>query len=144
MVTKPCTKRSNNIQAIEKAIDKLDNIATNNNKNNDEDEFAIFGKSVAIQLRQLPLERALHLEEQIQSLIRQERLRDVQPTRSFIHTNVPTPLSSYGSTDSITTNDSSYPMSSTPLPSYDYSTNGVMHTSDVLSRALIGINYEEQ
>lgn len=64
VVTKPVIEKSyRNLQLIEKLIDKLDKIVTNNNKKDDQDEFHIFGKSVAIELRQLTLENALNLEE---------------------------------------------------------------------------------
>lgn len=40
----------------------------------EDDEFDLFGKSIALQLRNMPLERALICQETLQAVMRQERL----------------------------------------------------------------------
>lgn len=44
-------------------------------KANEEDEFDLFGKTIALQLKKMPLDIAIYLQENIQSLINQERLK---------------------------------------------------------------------
>uniref|UniRef100_A0A2S2QPU3 MADF domain-containing protein n=1 Tax=Sipha flava TaxID=143950 RepID=A0A2S2QPU3_9HEMI len=59
------------ISTIEKEISKLDGIA----KGCVDNEFETFGKHVANQMRKIPLERALILQNDIQGLLTRERLR---------------------------------------------------------------------
>ncbi|GLV40945.1 hypothetical protein CBL_08519 [Carabus blaptoides fortunei] len=61
-----------NISIISAAIDKLDKVVQSYN-NEAEDEFNIFAKHVAVQLKQLPLYDAIICQEQIQTVIRQKR-----------------------------------------------------------------------
>lgn len=65
----------NNISAISAAIDKLDKVTAHSCKHADEDEFDIFARFVAVQLRQMPLYNALLCQEHIQTVIRQQRLQ---------------------------------------------------------------------
>lgn len=63
---------NDNISYISAAIDKLDKVVQNN-KNESDNEFDIFAKHVAVQLKQMPLYDAIICQEQIQSVIRQKR-----------------------------------------------------------------------
>lgn len=54
-------------------IDKLDNVVQNN-KNETDNEFDIFGKHVAVQLKQMRLYDAIMCQEQIQTIMKQKRL----------------------------------------------------------------------
>ncbi|KAF5283204.1 hypothetical protein FQR65_LT14033 [Abscondita terminalis] len=65
------TVRVSNVSA---AIDKLDKFSEKN-MSISVDEFDVFGKHIATQLRQLPLYNALLCEEQIEAVVRQQRLR---------------------------------------------------------------------
>lgn len=51
---------------------------SNSNQSISMNEFVIFGQHVATQLQQLPLEEAIRLEEEIQSIITRARLRSMQ------------------------------------------------------------------
>lgn len=62
-----------NISTINAAIGKLDEVVTRNKSN--DDEFDIFGKHIAVQLKQMPLYDAIICQEQIQNVIRQKRLQ---------------------------------------------------------------------
>ncbi|XP_071056983.1 uncharacterized protein [Onthophagus taurus] len=63
-----------NISTICAAIDKLDEVVQRN-KSNVDDEFDIFAKYIAVQLKQMPLYDAIICQEQIESVIRQKRLQ---------------------------------------------------------------------
>lgn len=69
---------NNNVAArvsnVSAAIDKLDKLAEKN-MSVPLDEFDVFGKHIATQLRQLPLYNALLCEEKIEDIIRQQRLQ---------------------------------------------------------------------
>nr|CAI5853843.1 unnamed protein product [Callosobruchus analis] len=69
------------MSTISAAIYKLDEVVQKNNSNAD-DEFDIFAKHIAIQLRQMPLYDALICQEQIQNIIRQKRLELLRPLQS--------------------------------------------------------------
>ncbi|KAF0703933.1 MADF domain-containing protein, partial [Aphis craccivora] len=85
-----------NISPIEKAISKLDSIAKECVVKED-DEFETFGKHVANQLRKIPLERALILQNDIQGLLTRARLhclsnsqtvsRSSTPSSTLLHSN---------------------------------------------------------
>lgn len=85
-----------NISPIEKAISKLDSIAKECVAKED-DEFETFGKHVANQMRKIPLERALILQNDIQGLLTRERLhclsksqtvsRSSTPSSTLLHSN---------------------------------------------------------
>lgn len=75
---------NNKTEMIQEAINILSNVSrTEYVPENDEDEFAQFGKYLIAQLRQLPLVNALQLQEKFQSLLTRERinimLKSTQP-----------------------------------------------------------------
>lgn len=67
--------------SIEYAIDKLQNLS-DQCKEAEEDEFDLFCKSLACQLKKMPLERALICQEKLQSVMTQERLHQITYTSS--------------------------------------------------------------
>lgn len=70
----PGTRKRKMVNDISAAIDKLDKVVQCNNKNDTENEFDIFGKFVAVQLKAMPLYDAIICQEQIQTVLRQKRL----------------------------------------------------------------------
>ena len=60
---------------FDNAISKLHEIAKMTNVAETEDQYSQFGQHVALQLRELPIRSFVTLQEKIQSLITQERLR---------------------------------------------------------------------
>ncbi|KAM3961432.1 uncharacterized protein ACR2FA_004546 [Aphomia sociella] len=58
-----------------KAIDALEKVSSQHFLNAGNDEFDLFGQTIAQQLRQLPLGTALETEEMILSIIRRQRIR---------------------------------------------------------------------
>lgn len=71
---KSTNKRSySQISSIENSINKLQAIS-NSYKDNDDDEFDLFAKSVAVQLKKIPLDRAFVCQEKIMAVMKQERL----------------------------------------------------------------------
>lgn len=58
--------------ALQKALYKLQKMSEP--RRNEDDEFDLFGKSIALQLRNMPLERALVCQETLQAVMKQERL----------------------------------------------------------------------
>lgn len=77
-----------NISPIEKAISKLDSIAKECVTKED-DEFETFGKHVANQMRKIPLERALILQNDIQSLLTKERLHCLSYSQTVSRSSTP-------------------------------------------------------
>lgn len=61
---------------MEQAIDKLQNISDQCQEPED-DEFDLFCKSLACQLKKMPLERALVCQGKLQSVMTQERLHQI-------------------------------------------------------------------
>lgn len=119
-----------NITAINAAIDKLDKVAVQGNKTNIEDEFDIFGKFIAIQLRQMPVDAALMCQESIQTVIRQKRLQmlSIQPSQQ--------PFSNdYDEED----NSSSYSNNTITMEHQQYSEDSQETSDDILCRALTDI-----
>lgn len=57
------------ISSVEKAIDKLSKISSENKVI---DEFDYFAKSVAVQLKNMPLDRALICQEKLQKVMNQD------------------------------------------------------------------------
>lgn len=74
MFRAPPSRKRKIVHDITTAIDKLDKVVQSNNKNETENEFDIFGKHVAVQLKQMPLYDAIICQEQIQTVLRQKRL----------------------------------------------------------------------
>lgn len=64
-------KRTANTIALHKTLCKLQRLS---DFRNEDDEFDLFGKSIAVQLRNMPLERALICQETLQAVMKQERL----------------------------------------------------------------------
>ncbi|KAF5308699.1 hypothetical protein FQR65_LT06060 [Abscondita terminalis] len=62
------------VSNVNAAIDKLDKL-TEKNMSILVDEFDVFGKHTATQLRQLPLHNALLCKKQIEAVVKQQRLR---------------------------------------------------------------------
>jgi len=60
------------ISSVEKAIDKLCKISSENKVT--DNEFDYFGKSLAVQLKNMPLHRALICQEKLQKVINEERM----------------------------------------------------------------------
>jgi len=59
------------ISSVEKAIDKLSKIYSENKIT--DNEFDYFSKSLAVQLKNMPLHRALICQEKLQKVINEER-----------------------------------------------------------------------
>jgi len=75
-----------NISPIEKAISKLDSIAKECVVKED-DEFETFGKHVANQMRKIPLERALILQNDIQGLLTRVRLHCLSNSQTVLRSS---------------------------------------------------------
>lgn len=90
-----------NISPIEKAISKLDSIAKRCVAKED-DKFETFAKHVATQMRKIPLERALILQNDIQGLLTRERLHCLSNAQAFSRSSTlsstPNTLPCYNST----------------------------------------------
>ncbi|CAF4935604.1 unnamed protein product [Pieris macdunnoughi] len=64
-----------------RAVDALEKVSSQHFSNNSgDDEFDLFGRTIAQQLRQLPLEAALETEEVILATIRQQRIKLLKQT----------------------------------------------------------------
>lgn len=79
----PPTRKRKLIHDISKAINKLDEVVKTNNTNYPENEFDIFGKLVATQLKQMPLFDALTCQDQIQTLLRKKRFELLEHSQYF-------------------------------------------------------------
>lgn len=66
------------ISAIENSINKLQ--AISNSCKDDDDEFDLFAKSIAVQLKKMPLDRAFVCQEKIMHVMKQERLNQLTVT----------------------------------------------------------------
>ncbi|XP_014242661.1 uncharacterized protein LOC106662812 [Cimex lectularius] len=66
-----------NISTISAAIEKL----VQSSKSEADDEFEIFGKYVAVQIKQMPLYDAIICQEEVQTLIREKRLEILSRTQ---------------------------------------------------------------
>lgn len=66
------------ISAIENSINKLQTIS--NSYKDDDDEFDLFAKSIAVQLKKMPLDRAFICQEKIMHVMKQERLNQLTVT----------------------------------------------------------------
>lgn len=82
----PLPKRKRKVQdPLDEALNKLQTIS-DECKEAEEDEFDLFCKSLACQLKKMPLERALLCQEKLQSVMTQERLHQITYT-SAPHSN---------------------------------------------------------
>lgn len=82
---------NDNISSISAVIDKLDNVVQNN-KNETDNEFDIFGKHIAVQLKEMSLYDAIMCQEQIQTIMRQKRL-ELLTRQSSCHTTLSSGIS---------------------------------------------------
>ncbi|KAL4703630.1 hypothetical protein ACJJTC_007657 [Scirpophaga incertulas] len=71
----PTRKSNKKKDPLLKAVDALEKVTSHHFSNIDNDEFDLFGQTIAQQLRQLPLVIALETEETILSVIRRQRTR---------------------------------------------------------------------
>ncbi|KAK5647973.1 hypothetical protein RI129_002865 [Pyrocoelia pectoralis] len=67
-------KKRKSMDAINDALNKLKKISDDNTKVNKLHEFDVFCNSLAIQLKKMPLRRALICQERLQAVMTQERL----------------------------------------------------------------------
>ncbi|KAE9522202.1 hypothetical protein AGLY_017462 [Aphis glycines] len=75
---KSANKRSySQISHIENSINKLE--AISNSCREDDDEFDLFAKSIAVQLRKMPLDRAFVCQEKLMCVMKEERLYQQRP-----------------------------------------------------------------
>lgn len=81
---------NDNISSRSAVINQLDNVQ--NNKNEADNEFDIFGKHVAVQLKEMPLYDAIMCQEQIQTIMRQKRL-ELLTRQSSCHTTLSSGIS---------------------------------------------------
>lgn len=79
------------ISSISAVIDKLDYVVQNN-KNETDNEFDIFGKHVAVQLKKMSLYDAIMCQEQIQTIMRQ-KLLELLTRQSSCHTTLSSGIS---------------------------------------------------
>ncbi|CAG4999206.1 unnamed protein product [Parnassius apollo] len=67
--------------SVLRAVDALEKVSTQQFSNNSgDDEFELFGSTIAQQLRQLPSKAALETEEVILATIRQQRVKLLKQT----------------------------------------------------------------
>lgn len=88
---KPINRKRTNDTSIDMAIKELKSISEQN-KEKTEDEFDLFCRSIAIQLKKMPLGRALICQEKIQSVITQERITQMTATSIYtLNSSTPSP-----------------------------------------------------
>ncbi|CAH1954629.1 unnamed protein product [Acanthoscelides obtectus] len=113
-----------------KAVHTLEQISSQHVPNAGNDEFALFGQTVAQQLRQLPLEIALETEEIILSTIRRQRISSLkQQSLSQRNSSPPRPKSTASASSAIN-NDKE-------------DANPTGYNNDVLSQAIASITERE-
>lgn len=108
------------------AVDALQKVSTQHFSNVTNDEFDLFGQTIAQQLRQLPLEIALETEEMILSTVRKQRIKLAKQRTSTQQVRLPatsSELDTLTSTSGVTDNEYTY--------DEDY---------DVLARAIASIH----
>ncbi|KAF5308939.1 hypothetical protein FQR65_LT00021 [Abscondita terminalis] len=125
------------ISAVERAIDKLGTIASHNIET--DNEFDHFCRSLAVQLKKMPLDRALICQTKLQNVMTEERmyLFRMEHALSNTSTAVPSPYTVYSSNSDITTS------AATPImQDQEGYSEGTAY--DVLSQALSTIhnNYD--
>ncbi|CAH2011629.1 unnamed protein product [Acanthoscelides obtectus] len=79
------------------ALNRLENITSSINRQAEYDEFHFFGLNIAAQLRALPLDDALNVQTEIQTIITAARRRHLYPNLSTYSTSpiqiiIPTPI----------------------------------------------------
>ena len=103
------------------AIEKLRKIS--NDCKTQEDEFDFFGKSIAVQLKKMPLQRALICQQKLQQVMMYERL--YQLNEGTRHTSSPLATSSC------------YSSISSPHSAHSLHQEGVQ---DILAHAMASLN----
>jgi hypothetical protein len=87
-VSQPTPKRSKiartKLKEVSSCIKDLQDLATSVKSVDPQDEFDIFGQSVSVQLKKLPLQQAIAAQGEIQNLLTRYRLSNVT-------TNTPIP-----------------------------------------------------
>lgn len=133
---------NDNISSISAVIDKLDNVVQNN-KNETDNEFEIFGKHVAVQLKQMPLYDAIMCQEQIQTIMRQKRLELLtRQSSSSCHTTLSSGISPIHQTTPSparsNATEEEYWSSSVSNPSCSREERGkdTLQSSDILAKAI--------
>jgi hypothetical protein len=119
--TPPSSKRSQ-ITSIGLVNEAITNLKRAMNKNS-EDEFQQFANHIAAQLRQLPLQNALLLQENIQSLITRERI-SYMTSPSSLNVQIPQDVIYLS-------------------PSTSSSDQSNIENRDILQEAIISINSED-
>jgi hypothetical protein len=109
------------LQDVNRAIEKLKKIS--DNCKTQEDEFDCFGRSLAIKLKNMPLQRALICQQKLQQVMMDERM--CQLNESTQHTNSPPATSSC------------YSSISSPYSAYSLHQEGVQ---DILAQAIANAN----
>lgn len=77
--SEPRRKKAKVDDSLDKAVAALRDVSK---KVRPESEFILFGKSIGTQLEQLPLNIAIELQQQIQSLICEKRLEQLRSNQS--------------------------------------------------------------
>jgi hypothetical protein len=109
------------LQDVNSAIEKLRKIS--DDCKTQEDEFDLFGKSLAVQLKKMPLQRALICQQQLQEVMMDERMYQIdEGTR---HTSSPLATSSC------------YSSISSPYSAHSLLQEGVQ---DILAQATANLN----
>lgn len=81
MFVKPINRKRKNDTPIDKAIKELKTIS-DQTRSEPEHEFDLFCKSLAVQLKNMPLNRALRCQEKLQSVMVNERLSQISSVSS--------------------------------------------------------------
>lgn len=148
----PVKRKKSNIQQISAAVKDLKQLASDVNKEPPiENEFAIFGNSVGVQLQKLSTYNAVLAQEKIQSILTHFRLDELRsnsaPQAPRIHV-----LQNYNSTPASTPSPSYSDTTDSQLPSTSYSqtcyhqvtevsTDKNIGYSDILSQALSDVPF---
>lgn len=87
------------LAAVENNISKLQKIVSDC-ASEDEDEFDLFCKSIAVQLKKMPLDRALITQERLQTVMKEERLYllNHQPRERSVSVELTSPRSNITNT----------------------------------------------
>lgn len=150
-------KRPSNMSQIENSVMKLEKISKLC-QSDDEDEFDLFCKSLAVQLKKMPLDRALICQESLQSVMRQERLYQLNSSHqnqdqlhsnsSYTSTPAVSPLDSHNTSESVQShwsqNNDNAVASCTQLQPrilQDIDENSTQQSQDIISQALLGIKW---
>uniref|UniRef100_A0A1Y1KYN6 BESS domain-containing protein n=2 Tax=Photinus pyralis TaxID=7054 RepID=A0A1Y1KYN6_PHOPY len=102
-------------QYVTSAIQSLQDLKRSTERT--EDEFFHFGNNVASQLRQLPLDLALHCQSEIMALLANQRVTSLQRSQSFVNRSqfhsghAETPIPRYSSETNSTDSGGQYQFS---------------------------------